>query len=81
MTLWACRQVTHFVRRRRWVRTQRPSLTDGSQSPGSQAAGGSLGGSPPREGQLLEALSFPKPMVRVQAAVLWQIKETLRGFL
>lgn len=58
------------MRRRRWVRTQGPVLDGGSASPGGSAAGGSCGGgsiagaSPPcRPGQLLEALSFPKPMV------------------
>jgi len=66
-----CRKVTDFVRRRRWVRTQRP-IADADREGGSTHAGGdgdACGasphhGSPPgRPGQLLEALSFPKPLV------------------
>lgn len=59
------KQVTHFVRRRRWVRTQRPIPDNGSASPSLQPGGGDsiAGASPPRRsGQLLEALSFPKPV-------------------
>lgn len=67
------RKVTDFVRRRRWVRTQRPATSDHEKcSPSAQAggngdasaAGGGGHGSPSpvrRPQQLLEALSYPSP--------------------
>lgn len=70
--MWACRKVTDFVRRRRWVRSQRPVTTsedDDLARPtvaptGGEEEGAVLGSSPSpvrRPPKLLEALSFPKP--------------------
>ena len=67
-----CRKVTDFVRRRRWVRTQRPVTSEDEEPaaaaplpPGSTSGeGGSGHGSVSpvrRRPKLLEALSFPKP--------------------